>query len=292
MAEQLKGAAVAAAITEVTNEKIRMLETKGFKPALAIVRVGENPDDIFYERSARKKCESSGVVVRSVILPADCGQSELLNVIELLNTDRLIHGVLIFRPLPKHIDDDTVRAALSPMKDVDGITDASLAGVLTGRGYGFVPCTAQACIEILDFYGVQPEGKRVVVVGRSLVIGKPVALLLTNRNATVTICHTRTKNLPSVCRNAEILIAAAGRAGIICGEHLSAGQTVIDVGINMTENGICGDVSNDGALEITAAFTPVPGGVGTVTSAVLVSHVVKAALHSYQATMKEAALRG
>ena len=291
MAELLNGAEVAAALTEATREKVIRLETNSVKPTLAIVRVGENPGDIAYEKSAMKKCAESGVAVHNVVLPAECGQIEMLNVIELLNINNSIHGVLIFRPLPKHLDDDAIRAALSPMKDVDGITDASLAGVLTGKGYGFMPCTAQACIEILDFYGVTPEGKRVVVIGRSLVIGKPVALLLINRNATVTICHTRTKDLPSVCRNAEILVAAAGKAGIIGREHLAAGQTVIDVGVNVTEDGIRGDVSSDDANEITAAFTPVPGGVGTVTPAVLVANVVNSALHAYYATLAEAALR-
>ena len=292
MADLLKGAAVAAALTETAKDRVQKLEANSVKPKLAIVRLGENPSDIAYERNAGKKCSDSGVAVNNVILPADCGQVEILDVIESLNTDPSIHGVLIFRPLPRHLDDDAIRAALSPMKDVDGITDASLAGVLTGKGYGFVPCTARACIEILDFYGVSLEGRRVTVVGRSLVVGKPVALLLMDRHATVTICHTRTKDLPSVCRDAEILVAAAGRAGMIGREHLSAGQTVIDVGINVTENGICGDVSSADAFEITAACTPVPGGVGAVTSAVLVSHVVDAASHAYRATMTEAALRG
>ena len=292
MAKLLKGAAVAAALTEAASERVKKLESNSVKPALAIVRVGENPSDISYERSAGKKCADAGICIRNVILSADCEQAEILDVIESLNADPSIHGVLIFRPLPKHCDDDMIRAALSPMKDVDGITDASLAGVLTGRGYGFVPCTARACIEILNFYGVNPEGKRAVVVGRSLVTGKPLALLLTDRNATVTICHTHTKDLPSVCRNAEILVVAAGRAGLIGREHLSPGQTVIDVGVNLTEDGICGDVSSADALEITSAYSPVPGGVGTVTTAVLVSHVVDAATHAYHATLKEAVIRG
>ena len=292
MSKLLKGAAVAESLAEATRDRARKLESNSVKPTLATVRVGENPGDISYERSAGKKCADSGVAVRNVVLPAECGQAEVLEVIESLNADPSVHGVLILRPLPKRFDGETIRNALSPMKDVDGITDASLAGMLTGGGYGFVPCTARACVEILDFYGVSQEGKRVVVVGRSLVIGKPVALLLTDRNATVTICHTRTRDLPSVCREAEILVAATGHAGMIGREHLSAGQTVIDVGINVTENGICGDVSSADAYEITAACTPVPGGVGTVTSAVLASHVVVAASHAYQATLKEAALRG
>ena len=292
MAELLKGAAVAAAMTEVSADEVRRLEANNIKPALAIVRVGENPGDIAYERNAGKKCAASGVAVRNVLLPADCEQTRMLDVIESLNADNSVHGVLIFRPLPEHIDDDSIRAALSPMKDVDGITDASLARVFTGRNTVFAPCTARACLEILDYYGVSLEGKLVVVVGRSLVIGKPVAMLMVNRHATVTICHTRTKNLPSLCREAEILVAAAGHARMIGREYLSAGQTVIDVGINVTGDEICGDVSDKDACELAAAYTPVPGGVGTVTSAVLVSHVVSAAWNAYRATLKEATIRG
>ncbi|MCL2684345.1 MAG: bifunctional 5,10-methylene-tetrahydrofolate dehydrogenase/5,10-methylene-tetrahydrofolate cyclohydrolase [Synergistaceae bacterium] len=292
MAELLKGAAVAAAMTEVSADEVRRLEANNIKPALAIVRVGENPGDIAYERNAGKKCAASGVAVRNVLLPADCEQTRMLDVIESLNADNSVHGVLIFRPLPEHIDDESIRAALSPMKDVDGITDASLARVFTGRNTVFAPCTARACLEILDYYGVSLEGKLVVVVGRSLVIGKPVAMLMVNRHATVTICHTRTKNLPSLCREAEILVAAAGHARMIGREYLSAGQTVIDVGINVTGDEICGDVSDKDACALAAAYTPVPGGVGTVTSAVLVSHVVSAAWNAYRATLKEATIRG
>jgi methylenetetrahydrofolate dehydrogenase (NADP+)/methenyltetrahydrofolate cyclohydrolase len=292
MAELLKGDSVAAALTKTSEDRVRKLKANSVEPALAIVRVGENPDDISYERNAGKKCAAAGVAVSNVILPANCEQMRMLNAVESLNIDQSIHGVLILRPLPKHINDDTIRAALSPMKDVDGITDTSLAGVFAGKSFGFAPCTARACLEILDFYGVKPEGRRVVVVGRSLVIGKPVAMLLVNRHATVTVCHTRTKDMPSLCRDAEILVAAAGVAGMIGREHLSAGQTVIDVGINVTEEGICGDVSGADAREIAAAYTPVPGGVGAVTSAVLVSHAVDAAWHAYNATMKEAAIRG
>jgi methylenetetrahydrofolate dehydrogenase (NADP+)/methenyltetrahydrofolate cyclohydrolase len=256
------------------------------------VRVGENPGDISYEKSAGKKCADANVAVHNVVLPADCEQARMLDVMESLNSDHAIHGVLVFRPLPKHIDDDAIRAALSPAKDVDGITDASLGGMLAGRGSGFAPCTARACIEILDFYRVKPEGKRIVTVGRSLVIGKPVAMLLMGRNATVTICHTLTKDLPAVCREAEILVAAAGRAGMIGGEYLSAGQTVIDVGINVTENGIYGDVSSADADGIAAAYTPVPGGVGTVTSTVLAIHTVEAAWQASCATLEETTIRG
>jgi len=180
-------------------------------------------------------------------------------------------------PLPKQLDGEAARNALSPEKDVDGITDGSLAGVFTGSGLGFTPCTAQACIEILDHYGIDCKGKRAVVIGRSLVVGKPVSILLMAKNATVTVCHTKTVDMPSVTKNAEIIIAAAGKAKAIGAQYLSENQTVIDVGINFSEGAMCGDVDFDSAMGIVSAITPVPGGVGTVTTSVLVSHVVEAA---------------
>jgi len=185
---------------------------------------------------------------------------------------------LIFRPLPKHLDEEAVRQTLLPAKDIDGITDGSLAGVFTGNNNGYPPCTAQACMEILDYYKVDCKGKRAVVIGRSLVVGKPAAMMLTAKNATVTLCHTRTVDMPSVVKNAEIVIVAAGQAGAVTGEYLSDGQIVVDVGIHMTDEGkLCGDVKFDEAEPVVAAISPVPGGVGTVTTSVLISHVVEAA---------------
>ena len=278
MAELLKGAAVAAALNEKMTKDIEDLKGKGVSPTLAILRVGERDDDISYERGATKRCETVGVTVKNVILPADVTQDVLMANVEALNNDNGVHGVLIFRPLPKHLDEEAVRNALNPEKDIDGITDGSLAGVFTGNGRGFAPCTAQACMEILDFYGIDCKGKRAVVVGRSLVVGKPAAVMLTGKNATVTLCHTRTVDMPSVTREAEIIIVAAGKAGAVTAEYLSPGQVVIDVGINMSDEGkLCGDVKFDDAEPVVAAITPVPGGVGTVTTSVLVSHVVEAA---------------
>ncbi|MDR1580418.1 MAG: bifunctional 5,10-methylenetetrahydrofolate dehydrogenase/5,10-methenyltetrahydrofolate cyclohydrolase [Synergistaceae bacterium] len=278
MAEILKGAPVAAALNEKLQAGVKTLEANGVKPALAIVRVGEKPDDISYERTAQKRCAAVGVEARSVTLPEDCGQERLIETLRGLNSDRSVHGVLLFRPLPKYMDDDAVRNALAPEKDIDGITDASLAGVFAGIKRGYPPCTAQACMEILDFYGIDPKGKRAVVIGRSLVVGKPAAMMLLSRHATVTVCHTRTADMPSACRNAEILVVSAGRPAIIGREYLSPGQTVIDVGINVLDDGsLCGDVNFADAAEITAAVTPVPGGVGTVTTSVLLAHVVDAA---------------
>lgn len=278
MAEILKGKPAADALNEKIVNEVNLLSKINIRPALAIVRVGSKPDDIAYERGAVKRCEKTEVAVRAITLPEDVSQSRLVEAIQKLNEDRSVHGILLLRPLPAHIDDDLIRNTLAPEKDVDGITDGSLAGVFVGTDLGFPPCTPQACMEMLDYYGVEVKGKNVVVIGRSTVVGKPAAMMLTKRHGTVTICHTRTVDLPGVCRQAEILIAAAGKAKMVSKEYLSPGQIVIDVGINFTEDGsMCGDVDFDQAKEIVAAITPVPGGVGAVTTAVLVKHVVEAA---------------
>jgi len=278
MAKQLLGKEVTAALNEKIKNQAAQLEAKGVKPTLGLIRVGERGDDVSYERGATKRCETLGVACEKFLLPADVTQEELMKTIEKVNRDKKIHGVLIFRPLPKHLDEDAVIKALDPKKDVDGITDASMAGVFAGTNQGFPPCTPQACMEILDFYGIDCTGKKAVVVGRSLVVGKPAAMMLIKKHATVTICHTRTVNMPQVVKEAEIVIVAAGRAGVIGGSYLSAGQTVIDVGINVNEEGkLCGDVNYAEAEPIVEAITPVPGGVGSVTTSVLVGHVVEAA---------------
>ena len=277
MAEELKGAPVAKAIDERSRADIVLLAERNIVPTLALVRVGAREDDIAYENGAVKRCERVGVAYKKVTLPEDVSQEALLAQIDALNRDTGVHGVLLFLPLPKRFDQRAVRAALSPGKDVDGVTDGSLAGVFTGSGEGFAPCTAQACIEILDYYNVDCKGKRAVVVGRSLVVGKPVAMLLLAKNATVTVCHTKTADLPAVVRGGEIVVTAAGRARVVGGECFSAGQTVVDVGINFVDGQMCGDADFDAASQTVAAITPVPGGVGTVTTSVLVSHVVEAA---------------
>ena len=278
MAELLKGAPVAKAITAQLTQQVEALKEKGVVPTLSIVRVGERPDDISYEKGAMKRCDMCGIAVKNHILPADATEEELLAVIEGINQDPSIHGVLLFRPLPKHINENRVCAALAPEKDMDGITDGSMAGIFSGSGTGCPPCTAQACIEILDHYGIEITGKKATVLGRSNVIGKPVAMLLLQRNATVTVCHTRTKDLPGTCAAAEILIAAAGKAGVVSAQHVSEGQIVLDVGINVTEEGnLVGDVDFAAVEPVVQAITPVPAGVGSVTTAVLAKHVVTAA---------------
>lgn len=283
MAELLKGAPVAKAITLDLTERAAKLAQRGVTPTLAIVRVGNRPDDISYEKGAMKRCAACGVAVRRRILPENADTASLLAVINDINNDSGVHGVLLFRPLPKHIDEDAVCAALDSAKDMDGITEGSMAGIFSGSGKGYPPCTAQACIEILDHYGIDIAGKRATVMGRSNVIGKPVAMLLLKRNATVTICHTKTKEPEKICSEAEILIAAAGKAGVIGKGHVSQGQVVLDVGINVTEDGkITGDVDFEAAEPVVAAITPVPAGVGSVTTAVLAKNVVTAAERSLE----------
>lgn len=277
MAVLLKGNPVAQAINDKSAKKLEKLSLIGILPTLAIVRVGSREDDIAYENSVVSRCDKVGVKHLKIILPGDVSQSELENLIKRLNVDSSVHGILIFMPLPVHLDREAVQNAILPEKDVDGISPGSLAGVLMGRGKGFPPCTPAACIELLDYYGIDCKGRRAVVIGRSLTVGKPLAMLLMNKNATVTVCHTKTINLPTITKDAEILIAAAGSANMLGGEHLSPGQCVIDVGINFTDGKMCGDVDFSTAESMVSSITPVPGGVGTVTSSVLVNHVVEAA---------------
>ena len=281
MAEILKGAPVTAALNEKLKGDVAELVEKGVQPCLAILRVGEREDDLAYERGALKRCANVGITVRQAVLPADVSQEDLMKTLNELNEDSTVHGILIFQPLPKHLDSEAVRAALKPEKDVDGITDGSMAGVFSSREIGFPPCTAKACIELLDHYGYELKGKRVTVVGRSLVIGKPVAMMLLQKNATVTICHTKTVDLAAECAKAEILVVAAGKAGVVGADHVSEGQIVVDVGINVNSEGkLCGDVDFAAVEPKVKAITPVPAGVGTVTTCVLAGHVVEAARRS------------
>jgi methylenetetrahydrofolate dehydrogenase (NADP+)/methenyltetrahydrofolate cyclohydrolase len=225
-----------------------------------------------------KRCEKLGLTVKRIVMPADTAQENLIDAIRELNRDRTIHGVLLFRPLPKRMDDLLICNSLLPEKDIDGITNASMAGVFTGTPIGYPPCTPQACMEILDHYGIDPKGQKAVVVGRSLVVGKPAAMMLIHKHATVTVCHTKTEDLPGVCRTADILIVAAGRQGLADKNCLSPGQIILDVGINVDADGcIRGDVDFAQAEPVARAITPVPGGVGTVTTSVLAKHVVMAA---------------
>ena len=280
MAEILKGAPVAKALTEANRERADRLKEAGIEPVLAIIRLGENPSDLSYERGAIKRAEKTGIRVVQHVLPETAGQEELLGEIEKINRDDSIHGVLMFRPLPKHIDEKVVCEALNPDKDMDGITSGSMAGVFMENGMGYPPCTASAVMEIFDHYGIELKGKKVTVFGRSLVIGKPVAMMTMGRHATITVCHSRTshEDFAKAGREADIVIAALGRARMIGPEKLGRDQVIIDVGINVDEEGsLCGDVDFDKAEPLAKAITPVPAGVGSVTTAVLMKHVIQAA---------------
>lgn len=278
MAQLLKGAEVVSALNETIQADVAALLSRGVTPTLAILRVGDKPDDLAYERGAMKRAETVGVAVRQIALPQTVSQEALLAEIEKINSDESIHGCLMLRPLPKHIDDLRAREALLPEKDIDGITEGSLAGVFTGTKRGFPPCTAQACMEILRHYQIDLAGKNAIVIGRSLVIGKPVAMMLLGQNATVTICHTKSKDMPALTKKADILIVAAGKPGVVGAEYVSAGQIVLDVGINFNAEGkMTGDADFAAVEPIVGAITPVPGGVGTVTTSVLMAHVVEAA---------------
>lgn len=281
MTEMLKGAEVVSALNQRLISQAAALTGRGVRPCLALLRVGERPNDIYYEKNAVKRCEKVGVEPRRFILPQQASTAQVLAAVEQINADPAIHGCLIFRPLPAGVDDAAVRAALSPAKDVDGVTDGSLAAVLTGATRGFPPCTAQACLEIFDHYGVELSGKKVTLLGRSLVVGRPLALLLLARNATVTVCHSRTgePELRRLSRQADILVACLGRAGMVDRDFLSPGQIVLDVGINPLPDGsVVGDVDQQAALFAqVAAITPVPGGVGAVTTSVLAKHTLAAA---------------
>ncbi|MGE5614520.1 MAG: bifunctional 5,10-methylenetetrahydrofolate dehydrogenase/5,10-methenyltetrahydrofolate cyclohydrolase, partial [Bacillota bacterium] len=210
--------------------------------------------------------------------PEDIGQEDLVKEIQKINGDRSVHGILLFRPLPKHLDINVIKHVISPEKDIDCLNPVNVAKVFEGDETGFAPCTPAAVMEMLDYYKIDVSGRRVVVIGRSLVVGKPLSMLLLKKNATVTICHTKTRDIEKTCKSAEILIAAAGAARMVTAEHVYPGQVVVDVGINVDENGnLCGDVDFDAVEKIVDFITPVPGGVGTVTSSILAKHVIKAA---------------
>lgn len=279
MATLLKGAPVAQALTERTAQKAAALRERGVVPTLAILRVGQRPEDLSYERGAMKRCDAAGVAVRSVELPPDVSQASLEAAIRALNEDSAVHGILLMRPLPAPLDDEAARQVLAPSKDVDGITDLSLAGVFTGSGVGYPPCTAQAVIELLRYYDIPMKGARAVVAGRSLVVGRPAAMLLMAQGATVTLCHSATQDLAAETRRADILVAAIGRIGYFGAEHIGPGAAVVDVGIHADPDTgkLRGDVRFEEAEPVAGAITPVPGGLGAVTTAVLVEHTVRAA---------------
>ena len=281
MAEILSGAAVAQKLDDELKGKIEKLKNSGIEPTLCVVRLGQKPEDLSYERGLLKKAEKLGIEVNKKLYDENITQEELASELRKIDADNNNHGILIFRPLPSHIDEKKVLELISPQKDADGVTDASMLGIYADTGVGNPPCTAEACMEILKHYDIRLQGKKTVVLGRSLVVGKPLALMLLKENATVIICHSKSENLSKICKEADILIAAVGKAKLLDKEYVSEGQIVIDVGINMGEDGkLCGDVNFEEVESVVSKISPVPGGVGTVTATVLMSHVVAMAERS------------
>ncbi len=277
MATLLKGINAANKITEDLIEEVKVLNAKGIKPCLAILRIGENADDLAYERGIESRFKKIGLDIKKFVLDVDSKQEDVLKTIDIINGDSNLQGCLLFRPLPKGIDDNIIRNALKAEKDLDGITDISLSAIFTNSDVGFAPCTAEACIELLTHYNYELTGKNIVVVGRSLVIGKPVAMMLVNENATVTICHSKTKNMEELCKKADIVIAAVGKAKMIDKNYALKGQIFIDVGINVDEAGnLVGDIDFEDVEPLVEAISPVPRGVGSVTTSILARHLVKA----------------
>ncbi len=276
----LKGAEVSAKLKIQVQEIQEKLN--GHVPTAAIVRVGERPDDLSYEKGVIKKIASFGMEAKTFAFPEDISEEEFLTEFNKINTDESIDGILLFMPLPKHMNGKRFESAIDPAKDLDGISPVNRAKVFAGEADGFAPCTAEAVIEVLKAFEIPMTGKRAVIVGRSMVVGRPLSMLFLKENATVTVCHTKTEGLQEECKRAEILVAAAGKAGMLDKDYVADGAVVIDVGINVDENGkLCGDVKWDGLEETASAATPVPGGVGAVTTAVLCKHLAQAALRRH-----------
>ena len=287
MAKLLLGKEVSDSLAEQLKQRVEALKAEGIEPTLAIIRLGENPGDLSYERGAMKRAEALGVGVRSVVPPEMSSAEEVIRMMDEMNADDAVHGVLLFRPLPKHLKshEQEICNRLSPRKDVDGMTDLSAAGVYTGQELGFPPCTAAACMEILDHYGIDAAGKKAAVLGRSLVIGRPAAMMLLERNATVSILHSKTRDTAAHIEEAEILICAAGAKDLVKGHMVRPGQIILDVSMNWDpekitakgKGGMVGDCAFAEVEPVVEAITPVPGGVGAVTNTVLMKHVIEAA---------------
>lgn len=278
MALILNGAPVAAALMGPLAGRVGVLKNSGIIPTLAIVRMSEEEGELAYERAAIRRCEGLGLRALSRVLPPDGSEGDILALIDEINGDDSVHGCLILRPLPKHIDERRVCDRLAADKDVDCVSAGALSHVFTGEKSAFAPCTAQACIEILDYYACEIPGANIAVLGRSLVVGRPLSIMLQDRNATVTMCHSKTRNLPQLCRGQDILIAAIGSASMIDGAFINEQQTIIDVGINLDESGrLCGDVRFEEVSPRVKAISPVPGGVGSITTTILAKHVIEAA---------------
>ena len=278
MGEIIKGKPVGDALSEVLKGECEALVKEGIQPKLAILRVGAKPNDLSYEKGALKKCDTIGIVAEVTELPEDTTQEQYIEALEKLNKDSSVHGILTFRPLPKGIDEEVIKNVIAPEKDVDCFSPMNTAKLMEGDKTGFPPCTPTAVVEILKHYNVPLKGANVVVLGRSMVVGKPVSMLLLGENATVTICHSKTQNLAKVCADADVLVAGVGRARMVTADYVKEGAVVIDVGINAKPEGggICGDVDTDDVVGKASMVTPVPAGVGSVTTSILAKHVIKA----------------
>lgn len=278
MSEILKGKPVADSISSDVKTEAEQLALKGIAPKLAIIRVGDKPEDISYEQSAIRRMDICGIKTDVCVLDKNTSTIDLLNLIQQKNNDSSIHGILMFQPLPSHIDSSVIKNAIIQQKDVDCINPLSSAKMYLEDKNSFVPATPGAVMEILNYYQIPLEGKNVTVLGRSMVVGKPLSMMLLNKNATVTICHSRTKNIAHICKRADIIISCIGKAGFVTNDFVNENSVVIDVGINMNnENKICGDVDFNEVANIARAITPVPGGVGGVTTSVLARNIIKAA---------------
>jgi len=278
----MKGKEIAEFLREEITKDIELLAEKGIKCGMAAIRVGERPDAVSYERATMKWLDKLNIECTAFTYDENISKDDFLSEIEKINNMENIHGMLLFRPIPKELDTGEMEYAISPIKDIDGMNPVNFGKICSQDDTGYAPCTAEAVMEILKFHKIELTGKKVVVLGRSMVIGRPVSMLLLNENATVTICHSRTKDLASICREADIIIAAIGKASFVTGEFVKDGAIVVDVGINVSEEGkIVGDVDFESVAPKCSYITPVPGGVGSVTNAVLARHIVKAAKHSH-----------
>lgn len=277
MGQIIKGKPVADAITEQLAEDVNKLKDMEITPKLTIMRVGENPSDLSYERGALKRYAKVGIDTEVKAYPKDISQEQFIEEIKKVNEDKKTHGILIFRPLPKQMDEDVIKHVISPEKDMDCFSPINVAKLMSGDKTGFPPCTPTAVIEMLKHYNVEMKGKNAVVIGRSMVVGKPVSMLLLDENATVTICHSRTKNMAEIASKADILVVGIGKAKMITKDYVGKDAVVVDVGINVDEEGkLCGDVNTEDCLERASLITPVPAGVGSVTTSILGKHVIKA----------------
>ncbi|KGJ49244.1 methenyltetrahydrofolate cyclohydrolase [Clostridium sp. NCR] len=273
----IKGKPVADKISEDLKKEVKSLNEMGIKPKLAIVRVGERADDLAYERGALKRCQNIGIETEVVELDENISQDEFVKAIHKLNEDDKVNGILTFRPLPKHLSEDEIKYEISPKKDIDCFNPINTAKIVENDKTGYPPCTPTAVIEILKHYGINLTGANIVVLGRSMVVGKPLSMLLLNENATVNICHSKTRNLPEIASQADILVAAVGRAKMVKKDYVKDGAIVIDVGVNVDDQGnLCGDVDMEDVLDKVSMITPVPGGVGAVTTSILATNIVKA----------------